>query len=187
MMQGSVPFNICFNRYSIAFFLSFLLCAGCVHAAVETSDSEELRNRAKQEALERERQLRQPTVNLQGVTERTETLRLPVESPCFNIQKLLLEVPDQVSSEAHRIGSSTLPMDRFRFAQDFLDQYAGQCIGREGINIIVKGLTAEILERGYSTTRLGILEQDMSGGIFKLSLPPHSSPSGQKPERWPQP
>ena len=152
-MQGSVSCNIFFNRYSIVFLLSFLLNAGCVYAAVETSDSEELRNRAKLEALERERQLRQPTVNLQGVIERTETLRLPVETPCFRIQHFVLEVPGQVSADAHRYGASTLPMDRFRFAQDFLEQYAGQCIGREGINLIVKGLTAKILERGYSTTR----------------------------------
>jgi hemolysin activation/secretion protein len=160
------------RRYLYIFVVVLLLCPGFSHAAVETPESEELRNRAKQEALERERQLKLPSVNLQGVIEKPETLRLPVESPCFKIQNFVLEVPVQVSAEAHRYGASTLPMDRFRFAQDFLEQFAGQCIGRDGINLIVKGLTAEILERGYSTTRLGILEQDMSGGTLKLSLIP---------------
>ena len=160
------------RRYLYVFVVVLLLCPGFSHAAVETPESEELRNRAKQEALERERQLKLPSVNLQGVIEKREALRLPIEATCFKIQNFVLEVPSQVSAEAHRYGASTLPMDRFRFAQDFLEQFAGQCIGSAGINIIVKGLTAEILERGYSTTRLGILEQDMSGGTLKLSLIP---------------
>ena len=160
------------RRYLYVFFMLFLFFPGFSHAAVETPESEEQRNRAKQEALERERQLKLPSVNLQGVIEKREALRLPIEATCFKIQNFVLEVPGQVSAEAHRYGASTLPMDRFRFAQDFLEQFAGQCIGSAGINIIVKGLTAEILERGYSTTRLGILEQDMSGGTLTLSLIP---------------
>ena len=172
MIQDATSLIFRFIAYTGTLFIVLSLCSGYGYAALDTSDIEELRNRTKQEALERERQLSLPSVNLQGVVERPQTLRLPVETPCFKIQKLLLEVPDHVSPEAHRIGASTLPLDKFRFAQDFLDQYAGQCIGREGINIIVKGLTAEILERGYSTTRLGIPEQNMSGGTFKLTLIP---------------
>ena len=172
-MQGTALYNtnLLYSARALVFALT-LLCVGYSHAAVETSNTEEVRNRAKQEALERERQLRQPSVKLQGEIERPTTLGLPAETPCFNIQNFVLEVPSQVSPEAQRYGASTLPMDRFRFAQDFLEQYAGQCIGREGINLIVKGLTAEILDRGYSTTRLGILEQDMSRGTLSLSLIP---------------
>ncbi|HUX91440.1 MAG TPA: ShlB/FhaC/HecB family hemolysin secretion/activation protein [Gallionellaceae bacterium] len=173
MMHSATSSKQNFIKYARAFILAWILCTGYSHAALETSESEELRNRAKQEALERERQLKLPSVKLQGVIERPETLRLPpFETPCFKIQNFVLEVPSQVSPEAQRYGASTLPLDRFRFAQDFLEQYAGQCIGREGINIIVKGLTAIILEQGYSTTRLGILEQDLSGGTLKLTLIP---------------
>lgn len=131
------------RRYLYVLVVVLLFCPGFSHAAVETPESEELRNRAKQEALERERQLKLPSVNLQGVIEKPAALRLPVESACFKIQNFVLEVPVQVSAGAHRYGASTLPMDRFRFAQDFLEQFAGQCIGRDGINLIVKGLTAE--------------------------------------------
>lgn len=173
MMQGAALYNTNLLYLARALVLALsLLCVGYSHAATEISDSEEMRNRAKQEALERERQLNQPSVKLQGGIDQPSSLRLPVETPCFKIQNFVLEVPPQVSPEAQRYGASTLPMDRFRFAQDFLEQYAGQCIGREGINLIVKGLTAEILERGYSTTRLGILEQDMSRGTLSLSLIP---------------
>ena len=172
-MQGATLANTHFKNSALAFGMAVTyFCSGYCYAAVATADSEELRNRAKQESLERERQLNQPSVNLQGVVEKPESLRLPLESPCFKIQRFVLEVPSQVSPEAQHYGASTLRSDRFRFAQDFLEQFAGQCIGSAGINIIVKGLTAEILVRGYSTTRLGIIEQDMSGGTLRLSLIP---------------
>lgn len=143
------------------------------HAAVETTDSEELRNRAKQDALERERRQKLPSVNLQSDIPKAEPFQLPVaETPCFTVHNFVLEVPSQLSPAAHHFGASVLPLDRFRFAQDFLEQYTGRCIGREGINLIVKGVTSKILERGYSTTRIGIPEQDMSGRTLKLTLIP---------------
>lgn len=143
------------------------------HAAVETTDSEELRNRARQDTLERERQQKLPSVNLQSDIPKAEPFRLPVaETPCFTIQQFVLEVPNHLSPEAHRHGASLLPLDTFRFARDFLEQYTGRCIGREGINLIVKGVAEKILERGYSTTRIGIPEQDLSGGTLKLTLIP---------------
>ncbi len=170
MMQVSLSGN---THAARVFFISIMLFStGLSQAAVDISDSEELRNRAKQEALERDRQLNQPNVKLKGAIERPESLALPVETPCFKIDKFVLEVPSQVSPEAQRYGASQSQTDTFRFAQVFLEQYSGQCIGREGINIIVKGLTSKILERGYSTTRLGIIEQDMSGGTLKLALIP---------------
>ncbi|GAB4120250.1 MAG: ShlB/FhaC/HecB family hemolysin secretion/activation protein [Sideroxydans sp.] len=142
-------------------------------AAVETPDSEELRNRTRQESVERERRQQLPSVDLQGGLPKAEVLQFPAtETPCFIIQNFVLEVPEQLSPAAHRYGASSLPLDTFRFAQDFLEQYTGRCIGREGINFIVKGITAKILERGYSTTRVGIPEQDLSGGTLKLTLVP---------------
>lgn len=143
------------------------------YAAVETTDSEELRNRARQEALERERQQQAPNVNLQGAVPEAQPFQLPAaETPCFTVNTFVLEVPSHLSPAAHRYGASTSLLDPFHFAQKFLDQYKGKCIGREGINILVKGVTTKILERGYSTTRVVIPEQDMLSGTLKLTLIP---------------
>ena len=143
------------------------------HAALETTDTEELRNRARQEALERERHQKAPSVNLQGETPKAGIYQLPAaETPCFTVNTFVLEVPSTLSPAAQRYGASKLPLDTFRFAQNFLEQYKGKCLGREGINTIVKGVTAKILERGYSTTRVGIPEQDMLTGTLKLTLVP---------------
>ncbi len=63
-------------------------------------------------------------------------------------------------------------MDTFHFAQVYLDQYAGICIGRDGLNMIVRRLAAQILGRGYTTTRVAVPEQDLSSGTLRLSLIP---------------
>lgn len=171
MMQRTVSNNNRFSKYAFVFALG--LFTGLAHAAVETTDSEELRNRARQEALERERQQQAPSVNLQGAVPKVEPFQLPAaETPCFTVHNFVLEVPSQLSPAARRYGASTSFLDTFRFAQDFLEQYTGKCIGREGINMLVKGVTAKILERGYSTTRVGIPEQDMLSGTLRLTLVP---------------
>lgn len=165
--------NTSISVHAYALVILIVLFAGNSSAAIETPDSEALRNQARQEAQERERQQQLPSVNLQGESPKAGPLQLPAsETPCFTIQHFVMEVPGQLSPEARRYGASTLPLDRFKFALDFLEQYAGRCIGREGINLVVKGVSAKILERGYSTTRVGIPEQDLSGGTLKLTLVP---------------
>lgn len=159
--------------FLFAFAITLPFSAEISQAAIETIDSEELRNRAKLDEQERERRRQLPNVNLQGQFPEIEAIQLPIsETPCFTIQNFVLEVPEQLSEAAHRYGASSLPQDRFHFAQVYLERYAGRCIGIEGINLIVRGLTAKILERGYSTTRLGIPEQDLASGVLRLTLIP---------------
>jgi len=97
---------------------------------------------------------------------------LPAETPCFRIDHFVLYVPDSLPDAAKAQGASALPMDRFAFARAWLDHYAGQCIGRQGIDVLVKGLSQAILSRGYVTTRVLVPEQDLTGGTLKLSLIP---------------
>ncbi|MCM3351956.1 hypothetical protein M3616_22625, partial [Bacillus velezensis] len=61
---------------------------------------------------------------------------------------------------------------RFADARDWLEHSAGQCIGKLGHDILVKGLSQAILARGYFTTRVLLPEQDLSTGILKFSLIP---------------
>lgn len=147
-----------------------------VHAqSVQTPDSEEQRRRSQAEAQERQRQLQAPNVNLQGgaaPAEDIDSLVLPAESPCFTIHQFVLDVPAQLSPAVRAVGASDLPFDHFRFAQDYLRRYDGACIGKNGLNVIVKRLTALILSKGYSTTRVGIPGQDIATGTLTLTLIP---------------
>ncbi len=61
-------------------------------------------------------------------------------------------------------------MDRFAFAREWLEHYTGQCVGKQGLDLLVKALSQDILSRGYITTRVLLPEQDLSTGTLKVSL-----------------
>ena len=53
-----------------------------------------------------------------------------------------------------------------------MNHYAGQCVGKQGIDVLIKGLSQALLARGYVNTRVLVPEQDLSTGTLKLSLIP---------------
>lgn len=142
--------------------------------SVQTPASEEQRRRNQADLQERQRQLQAPNVSLEdkAAAEALEGLSVPSESPCFTIHQFVLEVPPQLSPAIRATGASDLPFDNFRFAQDYMRKYDGACIGKGGLNLIVKRLTNLILKRGYSTTRIGIPGQDIANGVLTLVLVP---------------
>ncbi|MDF3081458.1 ShlB/FhaC/HecB family hemolysin secretion/activation protein [Burkholderia sola] len=97
---------------------------------------------------------------------------IPAETPCFRIERFALDVPDALPSAVKAQGASALPLDRFAFAREWLEHYWGACVGKQGIDVLVKGLSQAILARGYVTTRVLVPEQDLSTGALKLSLIP---------------
>lgn len=127
--------------------------------AQSTGDSEVLRRRAQQEAEERQRQQQAPDVRLPrpAPLADAEGSDLPAETPCFRIDHLQLE------------GGRT---EAFPWMAVALERYAGRCIGREGASLIVKRLSAGLVERGYITTRIGLPEQNLAGGVLRLVLVP---------------
>lgn len=94
------------------------------------------------------------------------------EKRCFKIEHPVLEVPEGLPEHVRVAGASSLPLDPFRFVQDELDSHAGQCIGHDELNQVLKDLTARIFEKGYTTTRLGIPEQNLSTGTLTINLFP---------------
>ncbi|WP_028229111.1 ShlB/FhaC/HecB family hemolysin secretion/activation protein [Paraburkholderia ferrariae] len=97
---------------------------------------------------------------------------LPVETPCFRIGTFAVEVPDTLPEAQRAMGASALPMDRFAFLHDWLRHYQGQCVGKQGLDVLTKGLQREVLSRGYVTTRILLTPQDLSKGTLKFSLIP---------------
>jgi len=141
--------------------------------AVERQRTEEQRLRAQQDAIERQRRQQAPNVSLQSpAAPPVDDGVVPAESPCFKIDTLSLEVPEQLSDTVQQVGRRALSYGALSFASRYLRTYRGQCVGREGLNLIVRRLSALILARGYTTTRVGIPEQDLSSGKLKLSLIP---------------
>ncbi|WGY71821.1 ShlB/FhaC/HecB family hemolysin secretion/activation protein [Burkholderia cepacia] len=133
--------------------------------------SNDQRAREQEEARERERTVSAPAVR-SSMTERVAFPSLPTESPCFRIDRFALDVPDSLPNTVKAQGASTLPMDRFAFAREWLGHYEGQCVGKQGLDVLVKGLSQAILARGYITTRVLLPEQSLSAGTLKLALIP---------------
>ncbi|MDW9232693.1 POTRA domain, ShlB-type family protein [Burkholderia cepacia] len=127
--------------------------------------------RQQEEARERERAVTAPGVR-SNVAASAGYPTLPSETPCFRIDRFALDVPDGLPASLKLQGASALPMDRFAFAREWLEHYTGQCVGKQGLDMLVKGLSQAILARGYVTTRVLLPEQDLSTGALKFSLIP---------------
>ncbi len=79
------------------------------------------------------------------------------ESPCFKINTLQL----QGDSASH-----------FQWALNAADSAKGRCLGAHGIMLAINKVQNAILEKGYVTTRVMAQEQDLTKGIFTLTLQP---------------
>ncbi|KWO60429.1 ShlB/FhaC/HecB family hemolysin secretion/activation protein [Burkholderia territorii] len=135
-------------------------------------------NAEQQQRIEQQRTEQQraaavaaPTVR-SSVEARGGWPEVPVEQPCFRIDMFALDVPASLSDAARAKGASALPMDPFAYAREWLEHYRGMCIGKNGLDVLVKGLQQLILSRGAITTRVLVPEQDLSSGTLELTLIP---------------
>uniref|UniRef100_UPI0025B63A74 POTRA domain-containing protein n=1 Tax=Burkholderia diffusa TaxID=488732 RepID=UPI0025B63A74 len=141
-------------------------------AAAARANAEQDRQALQQrDVQQRDAALRAPSVR-SDVPHAETYPPLPTEQPCFRIDRFALDVPDSMPAAAKSAGASALPMDRFAFAREWLTHYAGQCVGKQGVDTIVKGLSRAILARGYITTRVVLPEQDLTTGTLKVALVP---------------
>ncbi|WP_088504626.1 ShlB/FhaC/HecB family hemolysin secretion/activation protein [Burkholderia ubonensis] len=127
--------------------------------------------RQQEEARERERTVSAPGVR-SSVGASAGRPVLPTETPCFRVDRFVVAVPDSLPGGVKAKGASALPMDRFAFAREWLEHYTGQCVGKQGLDVLVKALSQDTLSRGYITTRVLLPEQDLSSGALKVSLIP---------------
>lgn len=140
-------------------------------AAALNNAEQDQRNRQQQEARERAAIVDAPAVRAETAA-RAEYPALPKDDPCFPVKRFVLEVPRDLPADLQSAGASALPMDPFSFAQSWLDHYQGACVGKRGVETLVKGLSRTILSRGFVTTRVLVPEQDLSSGTLKLALIP---------------
>jgi len=147
-------------------------------ASADTATAAARTNAEQQQQVEqrREAQQRAATVAAPVVRSTAPAVEgwpvLPVETPCFGIDTFVVEVPDTLPEVTRAKGASALPMDRFAFLHDWLRHYEGQCVGKQGLDLLTKALQGVILSRGYITTRVLLPAQDLSRGIAKFALIP---------------
>ncbi|WP_196043038.1 ShlB/FhaC/HecB family hemolysin secretion/activation protein, partial [Burkholderia pseudomallei] len=140
-------------------------------AAARANAEQDRQAQQQRDAQQRDAAVRAPSVRSE-VPKVEAYPALPAETPCFRIDRFTLDVPNSLPDTTKAQGASALPMDRFAFARAWLNHYAGQCVGKQGVDVLVKELSQAILARGYVTTRVLVPEQDLSAGTLKFSLIP---------------
>lgn len=125
---------------------------------------------------QREAQQREAAVNAPSVRSTREDApvwpALPSETPCFRIDTFAFEIPTTSQETVRATAAETQPLGRFTFAREWVGHYAGACIGKQGLDALVKGLQKVVLSRGYLTTRVLLPEQDLASGTLRFALIP---------------
>ncbi|MEX3948284.1 ShlB/FhaC/HecB family hemolysin secretion/activation protein [Paraburkholderia sp. EG287B] len=142
-----------------------------VAAAARTNAEQQQQVEQRRDAQQREATVAAPVVR-SAAPAAGEWPVLPVETPCFRIDTFTVEVPDTLPDAVRAKGASALPMDRFAFLNDWLRHYEGQCVGKQGLDMLTKGLQGVILSHGYITTRVLLPTQDLSNGSMTFALVP---------------
>lgn len=140
-------------------------------AASRAGEIGEQLEQERERVEQRERELRAPSARLESAEEPIP-VTLPSESPCFTLRAIDLAVPGWLPPSARAFNDPTSLSDRFAFARRWLDRYVGQCAGQRGIELLRKGVLAQILARGYVTTRVSVPDQDLSTGSLRFELLP---------------
>lgn len=121
----------------------------------------ELDAREQQRQQERERLLQQQNNPAVDTRIQQPDLSLPDyphnEQPCFIISSIRLD------------GESA---SDFQWALKAVNEAKGQCLGSQGILLVLNKVQNAILEKGYVTTRVMAQEQDLTQGELVLTLQP---------------
>lgn len=134
---------------------SLLAASAAAQQPPDTSGADAFRRQEEREDAQRERIAPERDVRLPRAAPPIESDRLPAEVPCFVADAIVLTGADP-----------------FPWAQGVVAPFLGQCVGRSGVNAIVRRLTAEFIARGYVTTRVAVPEQDLADGTLDLVVIP---------------
>ncbi len=130
------------------------------------------RARAAAQNLEREIQKNAPTVSLQSAQAAIDSKEIPIDIQCFPIKQVIFVLPDQVLPSVRNHYNPANGQGPILFLVKQAQPYAHRCIGKEGLNHLLKNLNQSLVEEGYTTTKLGLGAQDLSNGTIQLSLIP---------------
>lgn len=162
----------------------------CLPAWAQTNNelsqrSQEQERRAQEILQHQQKNIVAPDVHLQGVTASPVAQRLTAEQPCFPSRELKLqsEFPKQWDwLLAHADGHTTL---------DKPDPVEGNCLGAQGVQVVIDRLQNALIAQGYVTSRVLASPQNMQAGLLNLKLflgrireVKWAQGSGQRGSRW---
>lgn len=122
----------------------------------QISDRQIIHQQERQKALEEQLSPETPDIRIKLPSGSSDIDEFPVETPCFPIDKVELS------------GSKFLT--DWLLLKNIAKQGNNQCLGGQGINLLMSAVQNRIIERGYVTTRVLAPPQDLSSGILKLQI-----------------
>ena len=142
--------------------------------------------RRAQEALEqRQKAIAVPDVRLQSEVPKLADRMLQAESPCFPIREL------QLQTESPERWSWLLAHADGHIALDKPDPVQGQCVGAQGVQVVIDRLQNALIAQGYVTSRVLAPAQNLQTGLLTVQLLPGriqevrwAQGSGQRGSRW---
>lgn len=150
------------HRHTLAvlFYLFPFYCAAAPLPLRDSSAQELLRQQDRDRAQREQLEKQTPDVRLLPDVEQPET-RLTDETPCFPVDRVLLEGPSA---------------DKFQWALRAVsvagDFIPGRCLGGKSINLVMRRVQNAIIARGYITTRILAKPQDLTRGELLLTVVP---------------
>lgn len=139
------------NKQKILFLgFSGVLCLGSSLAGAAPTDNLQDSHRQAQERQER---LEQPRVQMDG-----EDTQKPVEEQDSGVRFPIQRITIVNQTE------------KFQWLERRLRTYEGKEYSLAGINNLLNGLNGAIIKRGFTTTRLALMEQNLSAGELRLVL-----------------
>ncbi|MDO7253326.1 ShlB/FhaC/HecB family hemolysin secretion/activation protein [Helicobacter cappadocius] len=84
--------------------------------------------------------------------------------PCFLIKNIDFIPLDMEDKEPQKI------LKKFSFTRKITKPYLNTCIGAEEINTFLNKLNVKAIQKGYITTKFGLLPQDLNSGTLKIGI-----------------
>ena len=144
-----------------------------------TSDTqaaiEQQRRATEQERILREQLEKRANVNIQPTATKTHpSLQIePLESPCFNIQKIQFQTdrPEDLEtfSWLEKYAHIADPTKNI-YLDDNQDTPIGKCLGASGINLVLTRMQNALVDKGYTTSRALAVPQDIRRGTLTVQL-----------------
>ncbi|MBQ9724973.1 MAG: ShlB/FhaC/HecB family hemolysin secretion/activation protein [Neisseriaceae bacterium] len=87
------------------------------------------------------------------------------ETPCFNIQQIqLVDENGEISKTAKKFNFA------LRYAKRKSGFKSGMCLGEQSISQIITLTQNKIIDKGYTTTQVGLTPQDLSSGSLNITV-----------------
>ncbi|MTD39197.1 ShlB/FhaC/HecB family hemolysin secretion/activation protein [Erwinia sp. CPCC 100877] len=130
----------------------------CAPAMAVFGDEPFIQQQQRQQVLEQKLTPQAPDVHLSTPAGAFGHITFPNETPCFTIHDVTLTGDDELPH--------WLPLQRLA------DQGAGQCLGTQGINLLMSTIQNRIISHGWTTSRVLAPAQDLKSGHLQLTIFP---------------